>query len=211
MDTDRSEMNYLFSGKEQAAKRLQKIHELFFPATKRFLQHQIPNRVDRVVDLGCGIGHTTRALSTIVEADEFVGLDNSGFCIERARELNNDFPHISYKLHDVTKIPFPTEKADIIYSRFLLTHMPTPKRCIRDWSTQLNNGGLLFVEETEDIKTEVPVFEEYIKITDALLKSNGKVLFIGKILDNWDCQGKLKKIYNGVAKVPASCKRAAEY
>ncbi len=39
-------MNYLFSGKEQAAKRLQKIHELFFPATKRFLQHQIPNRVD---------------------------------------------------------------------------------------------------------------------------------------------------------------------
>jgi SAM-dependent methyltransferase len=203
-------MNYLFAGKEQAAKRLQKIHELFLPATKRFLQHQIPNRVDTVVDLGCGIGHTTRALSSIVEADEFVGLDNSGFFIERARELSNDFPHISYKLHDVTKIPFPTEKADIIYSRFLLTHMPTPKRCIRDWSTQLNNRGLLFIEETEDIKTEVPVFKEYIKITDALLKSNGNVLFFGKILDNWDCQGKLKKGYNGVAKVPASCKRAAE-
>lgn len=160
--------------------------------------------------MGCGIGHTTRALSTIVEADEFVGLDNSVYFIERARELSNDLPHISYKLHDVAKIPFPTGKADIIYSRFLLTHMPTPKRCIRDWSTQLNTGGLLFIEETEDIKTEVPVVKEYIKITYALLKSNGNILFIGKILDNWDSQGKLKKRYSGVAKVPASTKQAAE-
>jgi len=203
-------MNYLFSGKEQAAKRLRKIHELFLPSTKRFLQHQITNRVDTVVDLGCGVGHTTRALRSIVKADEYVGLDNSEYFIERARELSKDFQKIAYKLHDVTKIPFPTEKADIICSRFLLTHMPDPKRSILDWSTQLSNDGLLFIEETEDIKTEVPVFREYITITDALLELNGNVLFIGKMLDERKYEGKLEKKYSDVAKVPASAKQAAE-
>ncbi len=80
-------MNYLFSGKKPAARRLDKLHELFFPATKNFLQHQITNRVNTVVDLGCGIGRTTRAFGSIVEADEYVGLDNSGYFIERAKEL----------------------------------------------------------------------------------------------------------------------------
>jgi chemotaxis methyl-accepting protein methylase len=93
----------------------------------------------------------------------------------------------------VSKTPFPAKKADIIYSRFLLTHMRTPKRGIRDWSTQLNNGGLLFIEDTEDIKTEVPVFKEYITITEALLKSNENILIIGKMLDEWEYEGKLKK------------------
>ena len=203
-------MSYVFSGKEPAARRLGKLHELFFPATKNFLQHQITNRVDTVVDLGCGVGHTTRALVSIVEADEYVGLDNSEYFIERAKELSKDFPKITYKLYDVSKIPFPAKKADIIYSRFLLTHMRTPKRSIRDWSTQLNNGGLLFIEDTEDIKTEVPVFKEYITITGALLKSNENILFIGKMLDEWEYEGKLKKKYSGVAKVRASTKQAAE-
>jgi len=137
-------------------------------------------------------------------------LDKSKYFIEQARELSKDFTQIAYKLHDVTKIPFPTEKADIIYSRFLLTYMHTPKRSILDWGTQLSNGGMLIIEETEDIKTEVPVFKEYIKITDALLRANGNVLFIGKMLDDWEYEGKLKKKYGGVAKVPASTKQAAE-
>ncbi len=85
-------MSYIFSGKELAAKRLGKIHELFFPATKIFfLQLQITKRVNTVVDLGCGVGHTTRALSSIVKADEYEGLDNSMYFIERARELSKDF------------------------------------------------------------------------------------------------------------------------
>lgn len=203
-------MNYIFAGKEIAARRLGKLHELFFPATKNFLQSQVSKEINLLVDLGCGPGYTTRALTSIINAKEYVGFDNSKYFIERARELSKDFPKIAYKLRDTTKIPFPTEKADIIYSRFLLTHMHTPKKSTLDWGTQLSNGGLLFIEETEDIKTEVPVFKEYIKISDALLRSNGNVLFIGKILDEWEYEGKLKKRYSNVAKVSASTKQAAE-
>lgn len=52
-------------------------------------------------------GYTTRALTSIINANEYVGLDNSKYFIERARRLSKDFPKIAYK----------TEKADIIYSR----------------------------------------------------------------------------------------------
>ena len=203
-------MSYVFAGKEIAAGRLEKINKLFFPATKNFLQARVPKKVSLLVDLGCGPGYTTRALSSIINANEYVGLDNSEYFIEQARELSKDPSKFTYKLHDITKTPLPIKKADVIYLRFLLTHMRTPKRSILDWGTQLSDGGLLLIEETEDIKTEVSVFKEYIKISDALLRANGNVLFIGKMLDEWRYEGKLKKKYSDVAKIPASTKQAAE-
>ncbi|KAF5412145.1 MAG: Trans-aconitate 2-methyltransferase [Candidatus Methanophagaceae archaeon] len=203
-------MSYVFTGKGIAAERLEKVNKLFFPATKNSLQTQALEKVSLLVDLGCGPGYTTRALSSIINANEYLGLDNSKYFIEQARALSKDFAQIAYKLHDVTKTPFPAEKADIIYSRFLLTHMHTPKRTILDWGTQLSDVGMLIIEETEDIKTDVPVFKEYIRIADALLRSNGNILFIGKILDEWGYNGKLEKKYCGVAEVPTSTKQAAE-
>ncbi len=142
-------MSYVFAGREIAVKRLKKLHELFLPATKNLLLASVSKKASLLVDLGCGPGYTTRALSSIINADEYVGLDNSEYFIDQARELSRDLPQIAYKLHDVTKTSFPVQKADMIYARFLLTHVHTPKRSILDWGTQLSDGGLLFVEETE--------------------------------------------------------------
>ena len=65
-------------------------------------------------------------------------------------------------------------------------------------------------EILSDVKDFIRLCQEYIKITDTLLRANGNVLFIGKMLDDWEYEGKLKKKYSGVAKVPASTKQAAE-
>ena len=205
-------MSYVFAGKKTAAERLEKINKLFFPITKTFLQSQshVSKKIISLVDLGCGPGYTTRALSSIINADRYIGLDNSKYFINQAMELSRDFPRITYKLHDVTSVPLPIKKADIIYLRFLLTHMPDPKRSVLEWSTHLNNGGLLLIEETEGIKTELSIFEDYMEISNALLKANGNVLYIGKMLDELKYGGKLKKKYSDVAKVSASTKQAAE-
>ena len=66
-------MSYVFTGKEIAAERLEKVNKLFFPATKNFLQTQALEKVSLLVDLGSGPGYTTRALRSFINANEYLG------------------------------------------------------------------------------------------------------------------------------------------
>lgn len=136
-------MTYLFAGKKTAAKRLEKLNEVFSHSSEAFVKSSVKNNVKVCVDLGCGIGCTTRDLASRINPVECTGFDNSGYFIERAIKLSVNYPEIKYKLHDVTKIPFPIEKADLIYARFLLTHLENPVRCMKKWSSQLNPCGML--------------------------------------------------------------------
>lgn len=194
-------MTYMFSGRQEALERLELLNALFFPATRDFVKDNLPGRVGLLLDLGCGPGYTTRSLSSVVDAGRIIGLDSSEFFIERARELSEGVPQIEYRLHDMTQMPFPTAGADAIYLRFLLTHLRDPRTSLLEWASHLVDGGLMLIEETEEFNTEVPVFREYMEMSEALLESNDNVLFIGGLLDGWDYEGKLSRGYSGVARV----------
>ena len=83
--------------------------------------------------------------------------------------------------HDVKKVPFPIQ-ADLMYSRFLLSHLSNVIELINLWVKELKTGGLLIVEELEGIHTDVTVFKQYIEITNALLASQKASLYVGDIL-----------------------------
>ena len=201
-------MAYVFAGEGSASRRLEKINDLFFPSTKKFLMQQAPKSVNLLIDLGCAAGYTTRSLSSIIDAREYIGLDNCEYFIKQAVELNRNYK-ILYKLFDVTS-PLPVKNADIMYSRFLLTHLKSPQKCIIDWSAHLKSGGMMFIEETESIKTGVRVFRDYIKISESLLKSCGNILFIGKLIGDFDYEGDLEKKNTNTACVRAKANQAAE-
>ena len=65
---------------------------------------------------------------------------------------------MSFRLHDITTGPFPSAPYDLLFSRFVLTHMRNPKAIVDLWGTQLNAQGLLLIEEVEYIDTTNPVF-----------------------------------------------------
>jgi hypothetical protein len=77
---------------------------------------------------------------------------------------------------------------DLIYARFLSSHLPEPEQAVAGWAKELAAGGLLLLEEVDSISTEVAAFDEYLKIASEVLAQYGNELFVGARLatSRWD-------------------------
>ena len=133
-----------------------------------------------ILDLGCGPGHTTRMLARAAGGQRTVGLDHSEHFVELAEQSRTE--GVSFARHDITEMPLPTGPADLMYCRFLLTHMNEPTRLLADWATQLRPGGRLLAEEIESVRTRNSVFAFYVDTVAAMLKAQGQQLYIGRAL-----------------------------
>jgi len=144
-------MPYLFGHTDVAAQRLQVLAEVFADSTRAFLRQVNRSKLALAVDLGCGPGLSTRLIAEILRCHHVVGLDTSPHFISLAQQPNAD--GISFYLHDVTAVPFPVSPCDLLYCRFLLTHLKQPRDILEKWATQLRSEGLLLMEEAEWIET----------------------------------------------------------
>jgi trans-aconitate 2-methyltransferase len=77
---------------------------------------------------------------------------------------------------------WPVPPADLIYVRFLLSHLPDPLRLLRGWAARLRPGDFLVIEEPADIETPVPAFRRYLELTAGLIASRGAALYVGRDL-----------------------------
>jgi trans-aconitate 2-methyltransferase len=168
-------MKYTFGTSSEAAARLEAIARFFNPLTARLIREHVVATPGVAIDLGCGPGFTTDMLSRAAGARETYGLDRSGEFLARA---GAQYPHCRFLEHDVTVIPFPVS-ADVMYVRFVLSHLLDPVEVVNDWITQLAVGGILVIEEVEAIDTEIDVFKRYLAGSDALVASQGARLFVG--------------------------------
>ena len=75
---------------------------------------------DRVLDIGCGTGQTTRDAARLATAGVALGIDRSDAMIERARSLARaaGLPNIEHKCADVERYALPREHFDVAISRF---------------------------------------------------------------------------------------------
>jgi SAM-dependent methyltransferase len=205
---------YTFGDNRQAARRLGLLAEVFEPATRPFLTagggilegDPADGPPDLAIDLGCGPGHTTRLLAEAVGARRTVGLDNSPAFVELAREGGG----AAFLLHDVTRTPFPTGPADVLFCRFLLTHLRDPAGTIEGWASQLRPGGILLVEEVETIDPGHPVFAAYLSTVAAMLAREGQRLDVGPVLDGLPPPARTDRLSSRVATLaPPPAKAAA--
>ena len=172
---------YLFGDTDLAAERLEVLAGVFAASSKVFLTNADTSPPRLAVDLGCGPGYTTFMLADTLKCAQTVGLDNSEHFVGLASKTATD--NISFRVHDVTAVPFPVAPSDLIYTRFLLTHQSEPERLIAKWATQLCPGGRVLLEEVDSINIKVAVFAEYIEIVKAMLADSGHDLYVGPRLD----------------------------
>ena len=172
---------YSFGETDLAAERLRVVSEVFDPTSEAFVSETVRNRPRLALDLGCGPGFTTRLLSRIARPERTVGVDRSESFLGRARA--SSVAREEYVAADVAMEPLRVagigERPDLIYARFLASHLPEPERAISGWAKTLEAGGLLLVEEVEGISTEAAAFEEYLKMLSEVLARHGNELFVG--------------------------------
>jgi trans-aconitate 2-methyltransferase len=171
---------YLFGDSDLAAARLRLLADVFAPSTREFLVQLASANVGNIADLGCGPGYTTRLLAEVFPAANVCGVDTSEhFIALAARSLH---PRTTYRVADATHC-VPAGPYDLIYCRYLLTHVSEPEAAIDLWSTFLRPGGRIAVEENEWIRTQQPAFARYLEIVAAMLAAEGKELYLGPRLD----------------------------
>ncbi len=198
-------MRYTFGTTKKAAVRLGDIARVFNPLAAEFLRKHVNKEIETALDLGCGPGFTTDMIYKTLKCKEVYGFDNSKEMLEYAKK---QFNHCSFILHDIKDFPFPI-KPDFMYARFLLSHLKNVVDLVNKWINELKEGGWLFIEEVEDIDTDVDVFKKYLSINKRLIASEGAVLYVGKILSAGDYNAEV--LYNEKISLPVSNSTAASW
>jgi len=105
----------------------------------------LPGRLDRALDFGCGVGRLTRALAAHFQTA--VGVDISEEMVSRARTLHAEEGNCTFRVLDVHGLTaFPDRSFDFVYSRIVLQHIPdraVVKAHLRDFVRLLDDRGLL--------------------------------------------------------------------
>jgi trans-aconitate 2-methyltransferase len=198
---------YAFGDSAPAARRLALLADLFEPASRSFLARFADRRPGLAVDLGCGTGHTTRLLASVLAPRHALGLDQSASFVALAAA--DAPPGVEFAVHDVTRAPLPCPPADLLSCRLLLSHLPDPPATLATWATQLAPGGLLLVDEVERIHTTDPALRGYLDTAATLLASRGQTLEIGPILHRLPDPPGLTRRHDRLATLSPPAPRAA--
>ena len=96
-----------------------------------------------VLDVGCGLGHETVALSRAVEGAEVVGIDSNFAVLDGATRLRGKGMH--FVLASLFDLPFRAASFDLVYSQGVLHHTFSTNAAFREISRFVADGGHLFV------------------------------------------------------------------
>ena len=169
---------YTFGTTATAASRLEEVAKYFNPLATDLIQRFACTPRHIAVDVGCGPGFTTDMLAAAANCQKTYGLDKSREFLEVATQR---FAHCRFLEHDVTQVPLPFT-ADVMYARFVLCHLREPLKLVARWITQLNSGGLLFVDEIDAVDTDLEVFTKYLAMAKGIIATQGACLYVGKAL-----------------------------
>ena len=172
---------YPFGDSELAIERLDLLARLFAAATVALLERAGRPEPPLAVDLGCGPGHTTELIARTCRPRRLVGLDTSPAMVASAAHRLQAIPGAAAAIADVTR-PLPTGPVDLLYARYVLTHLAGPRAALDLWCTQLRPGGRLLIDEIDHIDTTVEPLRRYLGYVTTMMAARDTDLFIGRAL-----------------------------
>ncbi len=174
-----SKSHYSFGDSSLAALRLERLAAAFDPSSRGFLQRAKPDPVELAIDLGSGIGVSTALVRDVTDAARVVGYERSQNFLAEARRR---YPELAFRDIDVLSPAYPDREADLIYCRFLLTHIHRPADVLATCAQHLRPGGRLLLEETAALSSPVPALSRYYDLLEQLQAHHGQETLIGKRL-----------------------------
>ena len=101
----------------------------------------------RVLDAGCGAGHTAMAFAAI--ADRVIACDFTPAMLQQvemlARELGKT--NVRAQLADVEDLPFPSRSFDLVVTRYSAHHWLHPERVLTEFLRLLKPDGELLISD----------------------------------------------------------------
>jgi SAM-dependent methyltransferase len=119
------------------------------PITEHVLRQLSLKQGATCLDLGCGIGETTRLLAReLPDVTRCIGLELDGALVQVASQQDNG-PLVQFQQGDVLNPPFEPGTFDLVFARFLLTHLPNAEDAVKSMMRLAGAGGIIVAMEPE--------------------------------------------------------------
>ena len=121
---------------------------------------------ERVLDLGCGAGHTALALAPHAASVTAVDLTDEMLAVAAGLARQRSLDNITFKLADVAALPFPADSFDLVVSRYAAHHFAAPDRALAAAARVLRPGGTFLLIDT--VAPEDPALDTFFNTIELL-------------------------------------------
>ena len=113
----------------------------------RMVDAVAPNEYARVLDAGCGAGHTSLAFAPRVA--RVIACDFTRAMLEQVERLARErgISNITTQLADVEDLPFPARSFDLVVTRYSAHHWPRPQRALAEFRRLLKDDGAFLISD----------------------------------------------------------------
>ena len=146
-----SSSTYVIRGGLEGRERLRVLARVMWPTTSALFSRVGIAPTARCLDVGCGGGDVTRELAQIVSDGFVVGVDLDATMVEiaRAETAQARVDNVEFRVDDVVQPPADDQRFDVVYARFLLTHLADPAKALENITARVDPGGVLVVEDID--------------------------------------------------------------
>ncbi|GAA4649882.1 methyltransferase domain-containing protein [Kistimonas scapharcae] len=177
--------HYVIRSGTEGAKRMRLIAPLIATDTNALLDRVGLNNGLECLDIGCGNGAVSLELARRVGPDGHVtggDIDDIKLTMARTEAHLQGIENVTFKHMDVRNM-HENCCYDVIYARFLLTHLPSPSQALNVLYQHLSPGGSIILEDI-DFKgntsyPDCPALERYQALYCTCVKQRGGDPFIG--------------------------------
>jgi ubiquinone/menaquinone biosynthesis C-methylase UbiE len=148
--TDRSR-SYAIHGGKQGKERLDVLARTLLPTTAHLLARVGLGRGMRALDVGCGGGHVTILMATMVGPQgRVIGTDSDAEVLALATQDAEVAKLTNIKFEQLDACTCVAQQQfDVAYARFLLSHLGKPESCLTEMAKACVPGGTVVIEDTD--------------------------------------------------------------
>lgn len=130
--------------KEQA--RLARLNAL---TNLAFLEFLALRETDCVLEVGSGLGILANEAARRVPAGAVYGVE---FASEQVAKARRDAPNVYFLRGDAQHLPFPDNRFDVVYCRYVLEHVFAPQQVVSEMVRTLKPGGRALAQENNNLQ-----------------------------------------------------------
>jgi ubiquinone/menaquinone biosynthesis C-methylase UbiE len=169
---------YTLERGDDGARRLRRLARVTWPTTRGLLRRAGLQPGWSCLDVGCGTGRVTLAMARrLGPTGRAEGVDSDPIFIDRARSAATKAGLNAIFRVGTADQPGEHARFDLVYARFLLTHLADPSIAARSMLRVAKPGGVVVVEDIDFAGSfchpPSPAFDRYVALYRAVVRSSG--------------------------------------